>query len=230
MAAVKYWFRNVIEGIRDTARRVAAGLLLGWVSLAIPAAAEPPGDRDALTVRLAGLAVYAAEFTQSVYGARGELLEQSEGYVRLQRPDFKWVVQDPYPQIIVTEGDRLKLYDPDLEQLTIRPLDEALQDTPVSLLTRDDVMLGEQFTVVQIADAEGESYLIEPRSEETLYRQIQLHFSAGPVGVLQFIGLDILDHLGQRTEIRFDPDPGITHIAAGEFALEVPADTDVVGG
>jgi len=190
-------------------------------------------DRTALAGRLSALAVYSAEFTQSVYGARGELLEASEGYVRLQRPSFKWVVQDPYPQTIVTEGDRLKLYDPDLEQLTIRPLDDALQDTPVSLLTRDDVIIGEQFAIVRIADAEGESYLIDPRSPDTLYRQIQLHFNpVGPAGATGWalIGLDILDHLGQRTEIRFTPDPGVTAIAAGEFVLEVPPDTDVIGG
>jgi outer membrane lipoprotein carrier protein len=138
------------------------------------------------------------------------------------------VVQDPYPQTIVTEGDRLKLYDPDLEQLTIRPLDDALQDTPVSLLTRDDVIIGEQFAIVRIADAQGESYLIDPRSADTLYRQIQLHFE--PVqGAWTLVGLDILDHLGQRTEIRFQPESGVRSIPAGEFALVVPPDTDVIG-
>ena len=187
-------------------------------------------DREALAARLAALAVYSADFTQSVYGARGELLEASEGYVRLQRPSFKWVVEDPYPQTIVTEGERLKLYDPDLAQLTIRPLDEALQDTPVSILTRDDVIIGEQFGIVRIADADGESYLIDPRSPDTLYRQIQLHFNPVQGGAWALIGLDILDHLGQRTEIRFRPDTGVTSIPAGEFVLEVPPDTDVVGG
>jgi outer membrane lipoprotein carrier protein len=141
---------------------------------------------------------------------------------------FKWVVEDPYPQTIVTEGDRLKLYDPDLAQVTIRPLDEALQDTPVSLLTRDDVIIGEEFEIVRIAGADGESYLIDPRSPDTLYRQIQLHF--GPTGTGTLTGLDILDHLGQRTEIRFRPDAGVTSIPAGEFVLEVPPDTDVIGG
>jgi outer membrane lipoprotein carrier protein len=187
-----------------------------------------PTDRDALVARLAALAVYAADFTQEVYGSRGELLESSEGYVRLQRPSFKWVVEDPYPQTIITDGDRLKLYDPDLEQVTIRPLDEALQDTPVSLLTRDDVSLGEAFEIVRIAGAEGETYLIDPRSPDTLYRQIQLHF--GPAGTGTLTGLDILDHLGQRTEIRFRPESGVASIPAGEFVLDVPPETDVIGG
>ena len=254
MAAVKCWCRNVIDAARwgVTLGLLCLGLLTATVSAepadaasvndaggepavarGVPYGAEPYGsaaDRDALAARLSALAVYSADFIQNVYGARGEVLEASEGYVRLQRPAFKWVVQDPYPQTIVTEGDRLKLYDPDLEQLTIRPLDEALQDTPVSLLTRDDVIIGDQFAIVRIADAQGESYLIDPRSPDTLYRQIQLHFDPVPGGGWALMGLDILDHLGQRTEIRFEPDPGVTAIPAGEFALDVPPDTDVIGG
>lgn len=251
MAAGKYWFRNVTERRAVHLLLAAAGLVVLLVQVA-PALAQPnalpalaPGsaygseaDREALSKRLAALAVYAADFTQSVHGARGEVLEVSEGYVRLQRPSFKWVVLDPYPQTIVTEGDRLKLYDPDLEQLTIRPLSDALEDTPVSLLTRDDVAIGEAFVVTRIADAEGESYLIDPRSPDTLYRQIQLHFgpvAGGPAAGAAdqpwlLIGLDILDHLGQRTEIRFEPDRTVAAIAASEFALDVPPDTDVIGG
>lgn len=217
MAAVKYWFRIAIKALLLQACLVT-GVMAGGDS--DPFAA----DREALARRLQETAVYSASFTQSVFGVRGEVLEQSEGYVRLQRPQFKWVVDDPYPQVLVTEGDQLKLYDPDLEQLTIRPLEEALKDTPVSLLTRDAVAIGDSFNVMQINDADGESFVIEPTAEDTLYREILLHFDGRGL-----IGLDILDHLGQRTEIRFDPD-GAPAAGAGEFTLTVPPDTDVIGG
>ncbi len=182
-------------------------------------------DRAALSERLQSARSYAATFTQTVFGLRGEVLEQSEGYVRLDRPRFKWIVNDPYSQVLVTEGDQLKLYDPDLEQLTIRPLAEALEDTPVSLLTRDAVALTENFEVMRIADASGDSFIIEPTADDTLYREIVLHFDE-----LGLSGLDILDHLGQRTEIRFEPDPDAAPIDAQTFVLEVPPDTDVIGG
>jgi outer membrane lipoprotein carrier protein len=217
MAAVKYWFRIGSElGL--------AGLLLGAAALAI--AADPwSSDREALAERLQTADVYAADFTQSVFGMRGEVLERSEGYVRLQRPQFKWVVNEPYPQILVTEGDQLKLYDPDLEQLTIRPLEEALRDTPVSLLTQEAVALGDDFNVMKIADGETVSFVIEPTAADTLYREILLHFDRAAL-----TGLDILDHLGQRTEIRFDPTPGVGAIDPAEFTLTVPPGTDVIGG
>jgi outer membrane lipoprotein carrier protein len=235
MAAVKYWFHTAISP------RV---LLILACSGAVEALAgggdSPVGEdprisearqiylaesREQLAERLREMAVYSAAFTQDVYGSRGEILERSEGRVKLQRPNFKWVVDDPYPQVIVIQDDQLQVYDPDLEQLTLRPLDEALADTPVSLLTRDDVILGDRFRVARIADEDGQTFVIEPASEETLYREIRLHFNAAGLS-----GLDILDHLGQRTQIRFAPDPAVSVIESSEFVLEVPPGTDVIGG
>lgn len=250
MAVVKFSSRIVIEALR----RPLAVALFGAAWLAASAAgtasadvadAAPAGkaaaagatartdsgeaaafaaDRAALQERLQPLQQFAASFTQTVYGVRGEVLESASGHVRLDRPRFKWVVDDPYPQVLLVDDDRLKLYDPDLEQLTIRPLDEALQDTPVALLTRDAVALTDSFRVMRLSDPDGDSFVIEPTAEDTLYREILLHFK-GP----ELIGLDILDHLGQRTEVRFAADPDAV-VDDADFALEVPPDTDVIGG
>ncbi|MGA1370768.1 MAG: outer membrane lipoprotein chaperone LolA [Pseudomonadales bacterium] len=186
-------------------------------------------DRALLRERLAELRVYAANFVQSVYGSSGEVLEESEGYVRLRRPDFKWVVAAPYPQIIVTSGNRIQIYDPDLEQVTMRPLDEALSDTPVALLTRDDVVLGQDFSVARVTEPEGERFLLGPRSEDSLYRQIILTFAKNASGAAGLIGLDIVDQLGQRTEIRFEHADQPTDVDPSEFVLELPEGTDIVG-
>jgi outer membrane lipoprotein carrier protein len=234
MAAVKYSYPIVIEALRHSwARAIVVPLMVMAAQLgtAAPAAAsdlheEDPfaPDRQALSQRLQEVAEFTATFTQSVFGVRGEVLERSEGYVRLQRPRFKWVVNEPYPQILVTEGEQLKMYDPDLEQLTVRPLEEALEDTPVSLLTRDGVELTDDFHVMRIGDSEGDSFVIEPTADDTLYREILLHFGAEGL-----TGLDILDHLGQRTEIRFEADPDAI-MDETTFTLEVPPGTDVIGG
>jgi outer membrane lipoprotein carrier protein len=223
MAVAKFWSRTVIESLLRTIPLLLAVACAGSVA-ANEAAGAFAADREALAERLQSLDRYAADFTQTVFGVRGEILEESQGHVRLDRPNFKWVVDEPYPQVLVTEGDKLKLYDPDLEQLTVRPLDEALQDTPVSLLTRDAVELGDSFDVMHITDGGGDSFIVEPNADDTLYREIVLHFDRRGL-----TGLDILDHLGQRTEIRFQPDPEASFDAA-TFALEVPPGTDVVGG
>lgn len=223
MAAVKSWFRNAIEAF-----------VLGLTLVAGVAAAS--ADADALGSRLQALDRYAATFQQAIADSRGRILEESTGYVLLKRPDFKWVVNDPYPQVIVTQGNELKIYDPDLAQLTIKPLADALADTPISLLTREDVALDDDFLVTRLPSDElsgddpetgergWETFAVTPRDEDSLFAEIRLTFS--PTGLASF---GILDHLGQYTEIRFEADTDRV-IQSADFELEVPPDTDVIGG
>ncbi len=230
-AAVKFWYRNAIENRLKTLC-VAAALLLGLPAAAAePAIAPPPrvepaeSDADLLNARLADLETYSASFVQEIQGARGETLERSTGRVLLKRPAFRWEVDDPFPQVLVADEALLKIYDPDLEQLTIRPMDEALADTPISLLSRDEVVLSESFAVTRIPDAAMESYVVVPRSPDALYAEIRLVFDAQSL-----VGLGILDHLGQFTQIRFEPDASTPVLQSSDFQLEVPPETDVIGG
>lgn len=240
MAAVKYLSRNAINvvifsAISSFAPAAAPDAVSGGAdasgefgTLGEEAAFRATGAmsaREHLAERLAAIAEFAATFTQEIQGAQGQVLERSSGHVLLLRPMFKWVVDEPYPQIIVTEGDVLKVYDPDLEQLTIRPLADALTDTPISLLTQENVVLGDTFGVIRMTDAQGESFVITPRSEDSLYAEIRLRFSAHSL-----ISLEILDHLGQFTEIRFEVEPRTTVLQSSDFSLEVPPGTDVIGG
>ena len=222
MAVVKSLFRNGIN--------IFLIALLAVVTAAHPAAGEsdareersPAAER--LSERLDGLVHFAARFDQAIAGSRGQILEQSTGYVLLDRPRFRWVVDDPYPQIIVTEGELLKVYDPDLEQLTLRPLEAALKDTPISLLTRDDVALGSEFLIEEVPGEEYETFVVFPRDTDTLFAEIRLTFTTEGLR-----SLGILDQLGQYTEIRFEVDPERV-IQSADFELEVPPETDVIGG
>ncbi len=161
----------------------------------------------------------AADFTQQVHGPRGEVIEQSRGIVRLLRPQFRWEVIDPYPQVIVTEDGQLKIYDPDLEQVTVRPLDEALVDTPLALLTQDAVELGADYAIEQLSP---NSFLLHPSGIDALFDEIVLEF--GSQGLQAMV---IRDHLGQSTDIRFDNFGERSMIQSSDFTLDVPPGTDV---
>jgi outer membrane lipoprotein carrier protein len=209
---VKFWF--------PIAARASLALSLALLATSVLADA-----RQDLSERLDTLAEFAADFSQEIRGAQGQVLERSSGQIFLLRPQFKWVVDQPYPQVIVTEGDVLKVYDPDLEQLIIRPLSEALADTPVSLLTQQGVVLGDEFQVLEIVDEAGASYILSPNSPDSLYAEIRLHFSSDTL-----VAMAILDHLGQFTEIFFTPAADSAVLQSGEFQLSVPPGTDVIGG
>ena len=175
--------------------------------------------REELNARLAAMEYLAADFTQQVQGSRGEVIEQSRGIVRLLRPQFRWEVIDPYPQVIVTEDGQLKIYDPDLEQVTVRPLDEALVDTPLALLTQDAVELGADYAIEQLSP---NSFLLHPSGIDALFDEIVLEF--GSQGLQAMV---IRDHLGQSTDIRFDNFGERSMIQSSDFTLDVPPGTDV---
>jgi outer membrane lipoprotein carrier protein len=209
MAAVKYWFQTGVK--------LWTIGLLAWV---------PAGFADAtdsLTERLAGMESYAADFTQQVRGAQGQVIERSSGLVRIVRPNFKWLVDTPYPQVIVADGEYLRVYDPDLEQVTLRPLEEALTDTPISLLTQDEVELTQHFAVR--AGEDSDTYVLTPLSADSMYAEIHIAFAGA-----NLVWLAIVDHLGQLTEIEFIPAADTTVIQSDEFLLTLPPGTDVIGG
>ncbi len=195
---MKYWFLAVISLAGSAA----------WADA-----------REELNARLAAMEYLAADFTQQVQGSRGEVIEQSRGIVRLLRPQFRWEVIEPYPQVIVTEDGQLKIYDPDLEQVTVRPLDEALVDTPLALLTQDAVELGADYAIEQLSP---NSFLLHPSGIDALFDEIVLEF--GSQGLQAMV---IRDHLGQSTDIRFDNFGERSMIQSSDFTLDVPPGTDV---
>lgn len=195
---MKYWFLAVISLAGSAA----------WADA-----------REELNERLAAMEYLAADFTQRVQGARGEVIEQSRGIVRLLRPQFRWEVIEPYPQVIVTEDGQLKIYDPDLEQVTVRPLDEALVGTPLALLTQDTVELGADYAIEQLSP---DSFRLHPVGIDALFDEIVLEF--GSQGLQ---GMVIRDHLGQSTDIRFDNFAERSMIQSSDFTLDVPPGTDV---
>ena len=195
---MKYWFLAVISLAGSAA----------WADA-----------REELNARLAAMEYLAADFTQQVQGSRGEVIEQSRGIVRLLRPQFRWEVIDPYPQVIVTEDGQLKIYDPDLEQVTVRPLDEALVDTPLALLTQDTVELDADYAIEQLSP---DSFRLHPSGIDALFDEIVLEF--GTQGLQAMV---IRDHLGQSTDIRFDNFGERSMIQSSDFTLDVPPGTDV---
>lgn len=203
--------------------RIAANLLL--LSLAAATVAESAGAR--LVELLSATDSYAASFSQTVYGSRGEVLERASGQVRLQGRQFRWEVMEPYPQIVVADEEYLRVYDPDLAQVTLRPVAEALTDTPIWLLTQGREALQQHFHVAH-GNAEPKpqrEFVLTPVVAESLYAEIRVSFSAA-----QLASLTIMDHLGQITTIEFTPDPDGAVIQSGAFTLSLPPGTDVIGG
>ena len=202
------------------------------VAAAVAAAAAPGSDSAALRELLAPMQEYAAQFEQVVFDGRGQPLQKVTGTMRLQRPGrFRWEVVEPYSQLVVTDGTTVYVFDADLAQVTVQPLDETLQGTPARLLIGSMDALESTFAVVR---EEDHVFILHPRDEEALYRRIHLTFSPQPAGGSAnpgaiLVGIVIVDHLDQETRVVFRNPTLHPAPAPDAFDFHIPDDVDVIG-
>jgi outer membrane lipoprotein carrier protein len=200
--------------------RLAAGLAV--LSAACGAAAQdmPPVLSDFLD----GLETLSARFEQTV-GLEGQESDQvSRGTLQILRPGrFRWDYETPSRQLVVSDGSRLWLYDPDLEQVTVRDLDETLSSTPAMLLGGEGV-LTDHFRAGATYDEDGFSWIeLVPIAKDSDFTGLRVGFC----GQL-LCAMELLDKLGQYTRILFsDMDLGAP-VDPAVFEFEVPDGADVI--
>ena len=200
--------------------------LLGISLSLLAGSAQAATPEESLGARLAGLDSIQASFEQRISNAQGFLVEESAGTLHLQKPNFRWDVDEPFPQIILARGEAVQIYDPDLEQVTERSIGESLDRTPLALLTSETLDLAAHFRVEDAPSAdEMERYVLYPVASDALFERIELVFDEARLAALA-----IIDHAGQQTLIRFSEYPPQQVIQSDVFELEYPPGTDFVRG
>ncbi len=166
-----------------------------------------------------------AGFDQALFDAESRPVQESSGTLRLQRPGrFRWDYAPPFEQSIVADGERLWIYDADLEQVTVRTLDKTLASTPAMLLSGDGrVRDGYDFQAG--FTAEGIEWIeLAPRVTDTDFRLVRLGFEGEALRVM-----DLVDSLGQTTRIRFREIENNPELDAEVFRFAPPEGADVIG-
>lgn len=194
--------------------------------LALASGAAHAGAREQMDVFSNGVQGLAANFEQRVYDAGGALKETSSGTVQLQAPrQFRWEYLKPYPQLIVADGDHIWIYDPDMEQVTVRQQSLEEQNSPLALLI-DIGQMERQFKVTEGGQGQGLAWLeLSPRKpEEAPFERARLGF--GPAGLVQ---MEMFDGLGQRTVMGFSTWKRNPAFAPGTFTFVKPEGVDQIG-
>jgi len=203
--------------------RLAAAVGVCFALAAIQAVA---GGRDRLAEFTHGLKGLDGRFVQRVYDPNDRQTELASGSVQMSAPRlFRWQYQPPSAQLIVADGDRVWIYDPDLEQVTVRKQSAEEQASPLAVLI-DPVELDRQFKVVDAGKSGGLDWLeLQPRQpDDAPFLKARLGF--GPQGLAR---MELSDALGQRTVLEFSGwvrNPGF---AKDRFRFTPPQGVDVVG-
>jgi chaperone LolA len=174
---------------------------------------------------LQGLEGLQANFEQSLSDRSGKTIEQSRGTLALRRPNrFRWDYREPYQQVIVADGSRIWLYDSDLEQVTVRKLDDTLAGTPAMLLSGEQ-RLDDNFRVVLVTKERNVQWVrMEPKREDTDFRWVRLGFIGEQLGFME-----LADKLGQTTLLSFDHLERNPPLDPARFNFTVPPGADVIG-
>ena len=186
------------------------------MALATPVFGDP---REELQQRLDALGHLAADFAQTQYGTRGELVEESRGRVRLAKPKFRWELVAPHRQIIVADGETLRVYDPDLEQVSVRPIEEALTDAPLAVLTGS---AGNLHAHYEVALLEPERFSLRPLADDALIAEIILAFDDSRLSQITILG-----PLGQRTDVHLNRFEDVSVMQPSDFELNLPVGVEV---
>lgn len=200
--------------------------LIGLVAGLLSAGAAMAGARDDLAAFTRGLKGLDGNFSQQVYDPSGKRKESASGRVALSAPRlFRWEYKEPYPQLIVADGEHVWVYEPDLQQATKRPQGAEEQNSPLAALVEPE-RLDRDFVVVDDGEEDGLAWLeLMPRGEgEGGFRSARLGFDRD--GLRR---MSVVDALGQRTEIRFGGWKRNPAFAKGTFTFVPEPGVDVVG-
>ncbi len=165
-----------------------------------------------------------ATFTQTVTSPDGAKKKTSSGVFEFARPNqFRFDYQKPYPQLIVGDGRKVWLHDPDLQQVTVRAIDKALGATPAALLAGQG--LEKDFDVESQPAADGLEWVrATPKVKEgAAFQSMKLGFRDKALAMVE-----IVDPFNQQTLLRFDAMALNVNFDKGHFAFSPPAGASVL--
>lgn len=176
---------------------------------------------------LDGIGSLQARFEQLSFDAEDNVTQTSTGSFRLLRPGkFRWDYREPYEQTIVADGERLWIYDADLEQVTVRRMDESMATTPATLLSgvgklADSYEVQDQFSAWLLDWIE-----LRTKEGDTDFGVVRLGFSGGK---RELLVMDLVDSLGQTTRISFFDIDRSSTLLPSVFTFVPPPGADVIG-
>ena len=202
-------------------KRLLSLLALTCAALVAPAAHADAADtlrafiRDVNTGR--------AQFTQTVTSPDGAKKKTSSGSFEFSRPNrFRFAYAKPFEQLIVGDGQKVWIYDADLNQASSRKFTSALGATPAALLAGGS--LDKDFDLSPLPPKEGLEWVqANPKSNDGSFKSVRVGFRG-----TELAAIEIVDAFDQRSLLQFSQFSAGVSFAADAFRFTPPAGADVI--
>ena len=165
-----------------------------------------------------------ARFEQQVFDRAGKVVERASGTFAFARPGkFRWTYEKPNKQLLVSDGAKLWIHDPDLNQVTVKRIDKAISSTPAALLAgKDDITV--LFSLRDAGSADGLNWVdATPKAQDTGFERVRLGLQGRTLAAME-----LQDQLGGRTMLRFSDLKANAPISPDTFKFTPPKGADVI--
>jgi outer membrane lipoprotein carrier protein len=208
--------------------KAAPMLMRAVAGLALAAATVTVGAADGVAQLRAfvdGARSAEGDFEQVVTAQSGRRPQEASGSFAYARPGrFHWDYARPYRQVLVGDGKVLWSWDPDLNQVTVREIGDALGATPAAILFGSGA-LDDSFELADGGEHDGLAWAeARPKRTESGFESLRIGLADG-----QLKRMEMRDHFGQTTVIRFTRLQANPALAADRFSFTPPAGADIIG-
>jgi outer membrane lipoprotein carrier protein len=176
-----------------------------------------------------------AQFSQTVISPDGKKRKESSGTFEFTRPNrFRFAYVKPFEQAIVADGQKVWIYDADLNQVSSRKINQALGATPAAVLAGGN--LDADFTMKEAGAPkdlkalkldEGLSWIeAVPKNvdkENGSFQSFHIAFKGK-----ELAAMEILDNFGQRSVLRFSQVAVNPVLPPELFKFTVPPGADLL--
>ena len=205
---------------------IAMGSMLMLLGMAQPvlSAVERPAT-DSLRHFFTNVRSFTARFNQVVLDEGLNVIQETTGTLSLERPNkFRWDYDAPFRQVIVADGQKIWIYDAELQQVTVRTLRGGLADTPAVLLAGKG-RIDDTFTLKNLG-TQGKMQWVQlsPKRKDGGFENIRIGFEQGHMRILEMV-----DAFGQTTRVTLSQQKENPALDAGRFQFKPPKGVDVVG-
>ncbi len=218
---------NKVSIVKSIFIKISTIALIVFVSAFAQASMAAEGDEVLNRLRsfVSDVTSFSADFNQTLYNAEGVVVKDDSGNAFLKRPgQLIWRYEGEGAQEIIADGKNIWLYDKELQQVTVNPLDDRVNGTPMVVLmgTAD---LEEQFEMTVLSQADGIDWIkLVPRDAGADFESLFIGLTGTDLAAME-----LRDSFGQATQIRFSKFKPNIEISDDDFQFIPPAGVDVIG-